>query len=401
VDEASYVVARTAGAHRKYYFRQLQAESWTPWTEVKIDCEDMPITPIVWNGRLFLFWLKILKQSSTNPSSMPAPLSPPGVDLSKTLLGSLTLDNLNTSLNSNVKAQAQIAVHAVLCWSEFYNGKWQPTKTSDINRPTSLGFFLDATGPGSFDFKRNILRMIPLEFSGAPLADALVLCIFFPGTSSLQRGGFVLFNTHSLPVAFEDSSLDSGQRNFPAQFRDLVPRVPYTGGSATGTFQGIYDSYIGSGNYTSNTIDILGINQIPHYTDPPPLTLTGWNTPFLFEDRRYLFYVTAGPIPVSASLWSAYGILSTYRSEAVSPTLIRTLVLRQPAFPPVGLNEIPNGIIPSSSDPIAMQRYLSQQTNIRVTLGLTGSIIYQGQEISPIGSIGNLNSGSRDGERSI
>ena len=56
------MVARTAGAHRKYYFRELTAGSWTPWTEVKIDCEDMPITPIVWNGRLFLFWLKVVKQ---------------------------------------------------------------------------------------------------------------------------------------------------------------------------------------------------------------------------------------------------------------------------------------------------------------------------------------------------
>ncbi len=61
-DESVYVVARTAGAHRKYYFRQLQDGAWTPWTEVKIDCEDMPVTPIVWNGRLFLFWLKIVKQ---------------------------------------------------------------------------------------------------------------------------------------------------------------------------------------------------------------------------------------------------------------------------------------------------------------------------------------------------
>ena len=39
-------------------------------------------------------------------------------------------------------------VQAVLCWSEYYNGKWQPTKTSDINshslerisRPLALEF---------------------------------------------------------------------------------------------------------------------------------------------------------------------------------------------------------------------------------------------------------------------
>ena len=28
-----------------------------------IECENLPITPIVWNGRLFPFWLKTTKQS--------------------------------------------------------------------------------------------------------------------------------------------------------------------------------------------------------------------------------------------------------------------------------------------------------------------------------------------------
>ena len=67
VNETNYVVARTAGAHRKYYFRQFQDGGWTPWTQVMIDCEDMPVTPIVWNGRLFLFWLKAVKQGTGNP----------------------------------------------------------------------------------------------------------------------------------------------------------------------------------------------------------------------------------------------------------------------------------------------------------------------------------------------
>ena len=64
-NEITYVVARSFGANRKYYFRQLQDAAWSPWTEVPIECEDMPLTPIVWNGRLFLFWLKILKDSSS------------------------------------------------------------------------------------------------------------------------------------------------------------------------------------------------------------------------------------------------------------------------------------------------------------------------------------------------
>src|ERR1019366_259730 len=74
-DEASYVVARTAGAHRKHYFRQLQYGNWTPWTEIKIDCEDMPVTPIVWNGRLMLFWLKVTKSVTPQSASGGSPLN--------------------------------------------------------------------------------------------------------------------------------------------------------------------------------------------------------------------------------------------------------------------------------------------------------------------------------------
>ena len=49
---------------------------------------------------------------------------------------------------------------AILCWAEYYNGKWQPTKTSDVNLPTTIGSF-DQTGPGSFEAIRDELIMVP------------------------------------------------------------------------------------------------------------------------------------------------------------------------------------------------------------------------------------------------
>ncbi len=42
--------------------------------------------------------------------------------------------------------QARCSRQAVLCWTEYYNGKWQPTKTSDVNLPTVIGSF-DPPGP--------------------------------------------------------------------------------------------------------------------------------------------------------------------------------------------------------------------------------------------------------------
>ena len=60
--EIDHVVARTAGANRKYYYRRYEDGSWTPWEQIKLDIEDNPVVPVVWKDRLLLFWLRILKQ---------------------------------------------------------------------------------------------------------------------------------------------------------------------------------------------------------------------------------------------------------------------------------------------------------------------------------------------------
>ena len=209
-DETSYVVARTAGAKRTYYFRELTAGSWTPWTQVPIDCEDMPITPIVWNGRLFLFWLKAVKQVQPNQDQ----LTNAAGGTRTTKVGDLTVGNL-AALTSSTISNGSVIAQVVLCWSEFCNGKWQTTKTSDVKNPTTLGTF-DATGPGSFESFRDSIRITPAQLMSPQLiqqryrtqftlpGQPLILDISVPGQS--PDGGFVLHNTHSLPVRFEDIS---------------------------------------------------------------------------------------------------------------------------------------------------------------------------------------------------
>ena len=60
--DVDHVIARTAGANRKYYYRRHEYGYWTPWEQIKLDIEDNPVIPVVWNDRLFLFWLRILKK---------------------------------------------------------------------------------------------------------------------------------------------------------------------------------------------------------------------------------------------------------------------------------------------------------------------------------------------------
>ena len=264
-DETSYVIARTAGAHRKYYFRQFQSGSWTPWTQVQVECEDMPITPIVWNNRLFLFWLKAIKQPPPpNQTQLSSSATGPNSDA----IASLPVSDLNNFTQTATNAsQNSILVQAVLHWTEFYNGQWQPTKTSDVNQPTNIAYF-DPTGSGSFESWRSSVRIVPAQFTGAnPYAelnniqftlpgDAIILAITIAGWPGYW-GGFVLHNTHSLPIRLDDATHSivslAAALDPTNPGRSFSPAgVPYTGGYGSGTFAISYAGTLGGAPASSN-----------------------------------------------------------------------------------------------------------------------------------------------------
>ncbi len=183
--EIDHVIARTAGAHRKYYYRRREYGNWTPWEQIKLDIEDNPVIPVVWKGRLMLFWLRILKNVAQDATTMQTSSNKTGT------LAGMSLATIQTDAKTNAQNNTKVTVQAVLCWSEYYNGKWQPTKTSDINRPTSLGQF-DSAGNGAFD--RSKLQLSSHEGEG-------VLRLVISGG---HLSWFNLYNSHSLPVRKED-----------------------------------------------------------------------------------------------------------------------------------------------------------------------------------------------------
>ncbi len=405
-DEVSYVVARTAGAHRKYYFRMLDAGSWTPWTEVTIECEDLPVTPVVWNSRLFLFWLKVLKQGQ----QAQADVSSSGSGVKDEAIASFDPSDLQkySGVLASAAGSGSVAVQAVLCWTEFYNGKWQPTKTSDVSQPTTVGNF-DPGGPGSFEACRGQVRIVPAQFTRENAnagflspsfqlpGDALILAI----TVSSDRygpAGFVLHNTHSLPVRFEDITLtDLGKPfgpdgppptsigsvlDWPAPYRSFPKSQPYTGGYGPGTFTiGYAPSLADKTEYSS---DILQYNWKPRWTAPQPGLPDAWDAPFIYEDRRQQFYVTTTEHLVPAWKYEGFGMQASpglqEKAGQAGP-----LTLREPVQVP-----IPEEITAYSAaggDPAAVRRFLAAGQNINAAMPSDLTITYQGRAISPIGSV--------------
>ncbi len=297
-DEIAYVVARTAGAHRKHYFRRLQGGAWTPWEEVKIDCEDMPLTPIVWNGRLFLFWLRILKGQSSTPAT-----GQPSGDAN---ISDWKMQDVSDYTGGAAAQAGAVTIKAVLHWSEFYNGVWQDAKTSDVNRPVELEIPAASGLDRNFELDRNRLRIVPSPYRQHVSTDptkALILAILPPNDGSGPAvpfgSGFVLHNTHSLPTSTEDipgdfAAIFAALAHTPLPLRTLTPSRQYLGDQNAGVFSlARYNTTTSIvGGKPDATLAILRFPGSPRYVEPQigPGDTTDW--PFFYEDKHNLFYVT-------------------------------------------------------------------------------------------------------------
>ncbi|WP_169613701.1 neuraminidase-like domain-containing protein [Nodosilinea sp. P-1105] len=171
-NDVVHVIARTAGARRTYYYRRQERNiTWTPWEKVDLNIEDNPVLPVVWKGRLFLFWLTVIEKAADELMENP-PSSEEDI------------------------GDIKIKVTAMLNWSEYYHGKWQPVKTSDLNDPIRLGD--DFTPSGSNAFVRAKTALHPIVYENLLLIDVW--------HSGKRCDSFLLYNTHSLPLYSNKSS---------------------------------------------------------------------------------------------------------------------------------------------------------------------------------------------------
>jgi hypothetical protein len=313
-DEIAYVIARTSGAHRKHYFRQLRGGAWTPWEEVKIDCENMPLTPIVWNNRLMMFWLRIHKVQS----AAPAIGQPSSGSSGQGAISGWQMGDVSAYAGSAASGAGSITITAVLCWSEFYNGKWQDMKTSDVDDPVTLNIPNASALDRGFELDRNRIRIVVQPYLEGVPSDSLVLAILPPNDGSRPpipfSEGFVMHNTHSLPTNTQNIQVDLGQlfgalAAMPFPLRALTPTVRYLGDQNAGTFSvKRYNSLL---SIINNTVDVtqavLGFPGSPRYVEPQigPGDSTNW--PFFYEDKRNQFYVSVKTNFVPYNYWQGFG----------------------------------------------------------------------------------------------
>jgi hypothetical protein len=369
--EIDHIIARTSGGNRKYYYRRREDGYWTSWEQVNLDIEDNPVMPYVWNGRLLLFWLRIIKQT---------PIDPNGLSTSTTKTGDITqfsLEELKMDAKVGAKSNTKVSAQALLCWSEYYNGKWQPTKTSDVNRPTFLWRY-DAAGSGAFD--RTKYRLGFLEESNA-------LRVVITGDLPSATSSFLLHNTHSAPLPAEDAPL--------GEFWILDAYLSGPSRSITLPNNLLVISYYPKNNYSYSDFNFLLFsaknNSLPGRviaTERWSAAQDRWSLPFFYEDSRHTFFVTTTIKVDTVSNYSDYGV--TINPDSKQAPEIPPLILRSDSHlqsGPAFWSE--RGVIgsdPGVTDPTPMRQFVTEDAYIRHGIGTTGSVIYGDRQIVPSGA---------------
>ena len=177
------MVAATPGSRRNIFIAVANMGDRTPWEQIKLDIEGIPVIPVVWDDRLLLFWIQIMKEA-------PPSASKPS--------GDKALTDLRTT---DVPGDPAVKTQAILGWSEFYNGKWQPPKTSDVDLPSDI-----ISGTTAF-IRRNLTLGVLYDDT----TDWLRVAVNYQGN---ERTSFLLHNTDSSPIRQADQSTAEGMMGF-------------------------------------------------------------------------------------------------------------------------------------------------------------------------------------------
>lgn len=350
-DDIAHVVARSNGASRKYFYRRREFGYWTPWEQIKLDIEDNPVLPVVWNNRLFLFWLRILKQTPIDPNALPTS-SPPGP------VTELTLEQIKSDAKNGAQESTKITVQAVLCWSEFFNGKWQPTRTSDIAQPLDLG----ESKPNAFD--RSILKLSAFFYTRGAVRIIV-------STDIGAGASFFLHNVYSSPVP----------RNQKKKNRHFPPKRTLETANSNILKVSYPDAIVSHPVLTNEIADGIEDRTVdPHH----PVIGNPWDVPFFYEDSRHVFYVTTAQRMVQIPTWLGFGIVAKPPQVGFE---IPHLVLQEPKLVPDWIGPVVKqpgfGVV----DPTPMKFVISEDAYIQRGIGTLGTVRFGEKEIGPGGSL--------------
>lgn len=127
-----YVIGRSRGRSPNLYWRRrVGGGRWTAWQLIDVDITEPQVLPVVWNGRLHLFWPVF---TAVTPQEEPAD---------------------KPTLPTNRR------YHIALAYSYFHRGKWQPKQLTEVTISTPLV-------PDDANPEAEKIKLVLRAFVGSP-----------------------------------------------------------------------------------------------------------------------------------------------------------------------------------------------------------------------------------------
>ncbi len=128
--DRTHVFARTTSLPRRYFYRYLDNNEWSPWQRMNVDIKSDHMVPVIWNRKLYIFWLTFTKKKPDETDS-------------GNIRGRLRFNNIPewvevlTASRSNRPGDVYVNdpkyygysnLEITLNWSQYKEGKWLATE---------------------------------------------------------------------------------------------------------------------------------------------------------------------------------------------------------------------------------------------------------------------------------
>jgi len=354
--EILHVFSRTTGASRKYYYRRFEYGYWTPWEKVDLDIEDDPILPVVWNDRLFLFWLNIVRKGPDGKEL------PSGDD--KTKATDIEIEDINKGMIEKIEIN--------LSWSEYFNNKWQPRKTSDFDSPIVLADFRP--------IKQHKFKREKINISSFFVDSGLMVFIGYPNKKSHY---FKLFNKHSAPLSDQGSAIEPMIMRY---FNNYENKLHIIYKMEIYTYEGIQPR-----------IQPIIVKEHEVLTKTPPYDIVKTNhlvtnifeAPFFYQDSKHVFFVkpeerlTTVSDPQNVGVFGVVIPDHTIEKEPFTPLWERPITFVDPWI--TERLDVPVGIRPDDSRTSTIV-FWDETVPVNKVVSDNRTVIFGDEIIDPMGS---------------
>ncbi len=166
--DRTHVIARTSVMPHRYFYRILENKEWTPWEKVNADIKSDHVIPVIWNRKLYLFWLTFrTKAAREEDISSKRFRNNENVEMewlqALNKRGGLS-GGLMSLIPSNESEEGYGHLEITLNWSQYKDNKWLASEMSrdimGIDMSRAILSTIAQNSMSNFDYTQKVYNWL-------------------------------------------------------------------------------------------------------------------------------------------------------------------------------------------------------------------------------------------------